>query len=119
MDRLDRKVQQLGSTWDGLPADLLANVLEHLPRNDPGIAAIRQTCRWAQYLILRSCRSSSHDGHAVYAGLWSAFSEPTGLTSLIVSSWCADEAVDVSCFHTALNQRPAKWIGPFMPQQSV
>ncbi|CAL5225196.1 g7979 [Coccomyxa viridis] len=45
MDRLDRKVQQLGSTWDGLPADLLANVLEHLPRNDPGIAAIRQTCR--------------------------------------------------------------------------
>ena len=86
MDRKDRKVQQLGSAWDGVPADLLANVLEHLPRDDPGIAAIRQTCRWAQHSILRSSRSSSRNGHVVYAGLWSAFSEPTGLTFLIVSS---------------------------------
>lgn len=42
---MDRRVQQLGCAWEGLPADLLANVLEHLPRDDPSIAAIRQTCR--------------------------------------------------------------------------
>ncbi len=113
MDKMDRKVQQLGSAWDGLPADLLANVLEHLPRDDPGIAAIRQTCRWAQHAMLHSYRSSLHDVQAVYAGLWSAFSEPTGLTSLIVSTWCADEAVDAFYFDAALKQRPVGWFGRF------
>jgi hypothetical protein len=38
-------MQQVGSTWEGLPAELLANVLGHLCRDDPSITAVRQTCK--------------------------------------------------------------------------
>ena len=100
---MDRKAQQLGTAWNGLPADLLANVLEHLPRDDPSIAAIRQTCRWAQHSFLRYPKSPSGTRRPVHARLWSAFSEPTGLTYLSGAGRWADEAVDVSFLRFALH----------------
>jgi len=99
-------VQQPGCVWESLPADLLTNVLEHLPRDDPSNGAIRQTCRWALGSIASPSTGSSWAGYAVHAGLWSAFSEPTGLTYLKAYSWCADEAVDVWCTDCILHFRP-------------
>ena len=116
---MDRKMQQLGSAWEGLPADLLANVLEHLPRDDPGIAAIRQTCRWAQYVSLHHSVSSLRPGRAVHAGLWSAFSEPTGLTFLRVSRWRADMVAISSSLRMIVQYSPLGQSRRCMPEQVI
>lgn len=95
-------MQQVGSAWEGLPADLLASVLEHLPRDDPGIAAVRQTCKCVLLELLHPYEDAPRRGSAVRAGLWSAFSEPTGLTFLRVGRWGAAEVTDVTFFRNGL-----------------
>ena len=42
---MDSRCSSWAAPGMALPSDLLANVLEHLPRDDTGITAIRQTCR--------------------------------------------------------------------------